>query len=119
MSGPGTRLVLWRHGRTGFNAQHRFQGRRDVPLDEIGLAQARAAAPHLAALGPAAIISSPLSRALGTAEALAGLTGLPVERDGRLVEVDVGDWAGLTPAEAGVGPGRGPGPGGGGDALRV
>ena len=118
MSGPGTRLVLWRHGRTGFNAQHRFQGRRDVPLDEIGLAQARAAAPHLAALGPAAIISSPLSRALGTAEALAGLTGLPVERDGRLVEVDVGDWAGLTPAEAGVARADGRAPWGEDDDFR-
>ncbi|WP_170175716.1 histidine phosphatase family protein [Propionibacterium australiense] len=34
MIDQGTRLVLWRHGRTGFNVRHRFQGRQDVPLAE-------------------------------------------------------------------------------------
>ena len=46
----GRRLVLWRHGRTSWNASQRFQGQSDVPLDEVGVVQAAAAARVLARL---------------------------------------------------------------------
>ena len=46
------RLVLWRHGQTAWNLERRAQGQIDVPLDEVGLAQARQAALRLAALQP-------------------------------------------------------------------
>ncbi|MDQ1247314.1 MAG: glucosyl-3-phosphoglycerate phosphatase [Actinomycetota bacterium] len=89
------RLVLWRHGRTQWNLDHRFQGQLDVPLDEAGLAQAAAAAKQLAQLPPTAIISSDLGRAQVTAGHLAALTGLPVMLDERLRETYAGGWQGL------------------------
>ena len=93
------KLVLWRHGRTAWNAERRFQGHSDVPLDQTGQAQARDAAPYLAAMRPAAIFSSDLARATGTAAYLAGLTGLPVQLDKDLRERGGGAWEGLTDAE--------------------
>ena len=56
----------------------RFQGQSDIPLDEVGEAQAQRAAGLLAALRPDAIISSDLGRAMATAAPLARLTGLTV-----------------------------------------
>lgn len=90
------RVVLWRHGRTAWNVENRAQGQRDVPMDEVGVAQAADAAPHLAALDPAFVWSSDLTRARDTADALARLTGLPVVTDPRLREYDVGLRAGYT-----------------------
>jgi probable phosphoglycerate mutase len=94
-----TRLFVWRHGQTAWNAAKRLQGQIDVDLDEVGLAQAATAAPLLAAAGPAAIVSSDLLRARRTADALAALTGLPVLTDPRLRERNYGGWEGLTHAE--------------------
>jgi probable phosphoglycerate mutase len=88
------RLVLWRHGRTAWNLEHRFQGQTDVPLDDVGLRQAEAAAGLLMALRPQVIVSSDLSRARDTAQALADRTGLTVSTDVRLRETDGGSWEG-------------------------
>lgn len=93
------RIVFWRHGRTSWNAQQRFQGQSDVPLDEVGLVQVVQAAQALALLEPARIISSDLSRAAATAQALADVTGLAVEADQRLRETWAGQWEGLSRAE--------------------
>jgi probable phosphoglycerate mutase len=90
------RVVLWRHGQTIWNAEHRYQGHTDIPLDETGLAQAQRAARLLAALGPQAIIASDLSRAAETAQTLGELTGIPVRHDRRLRERSGGEWEGLT-----------------------
>jgi broad specificity phosphatase PhoE len=98
-----TRLIVWRHGQTSWNAAGRLQGQIDVDLDDTGLAQAAASAPPLAALGPDAIVCSDLLRARRTADALAALTGLPVRTDPRLRERDYGDWEGLTHAEMSAG----------------
>jgi glucosyl-3-phosphoglycerate phosphatase len=92
-------LVVWRHGLTSYNAEHRFQGQSDVPLNEVGRAQAAQAARYLAALRPSAIYSSDLSRASATADALARLTGLPVHLDKDLRERSGGSWEGLTDTE--------------------
>ena len=93
------RLVLWRHGQTRWNAEGRFQGQSDIPLDELGEQQAERAARLLAALRPSAIISSDLSRATATAAPLARLTGLTVTPAKDLRERYGGLWAGLTDAE--------------------
>jgi glucosyl-3-phosphoglycerate phosphatase len=93
------RIILWRHGRTAWNAERRFQGQTDIPLDDTGLAQASRAAKVLARLHPHRIHSSDLSRARATAEALAVLTGLPVEEDAALRETFAGQWQGLTRTE--------------------
>ncbi len=88
--------MLWRHGRTIWNAENRFQGQTDVPLDDTGEAQAALAAGRLATLCPDAIFSSDLVRATGTAAQLARLTGLAVRLDKDLRERSGGSWEGLT-----------------------
>jgi len=93
------RLVVWRHGRTAWNATGRFQGQQDIGLDDLGRRQAAAAAAELARLDVARIVASDLVRARDTAQALAELTGLPVSTDPRLREIHVGTWAGLTAHE--------------------
>lgn len=91
--------MLWRHGQTVWNAERRFQGQSDIPLDETGQAQAERAARLLAALRPDLIVSSDLSRAASTAAPLARLTGLDVTLDKDLRERHGGCWEGLTDAE--------------------
>jgi probable phosphoglycerate mutase len=93
------RVVLWRHGRTEWNASSRFQGTTDVPLDAVGVAQAERAARDLASLGPQRIVSSDLERARVTAQALAGLVDLEVGTDPDLRETYAGDWQGLVREE--------------------
>jgi probable phosphoglycerate mutase len=93
------RLIVWRHGRTEWNLQDKIQGQADIPLDSVGVDQARAAASRLAALAPTRLFTSDLQRAVATAGELALLTGLKVEYDEALREIDVDDWAGLTMAE--------------------
>lgn len=90
------RIVLVRHGRTAWNLARRGQGHTDVPLDEVGLDQARVAAPWLAGFAPRAVWSSDLSRARVTATYAADHLGLPVRVDERLREFDLGERAGVT-----------------------
>ena len=91
--------MLWRHGQTIWNAENRFQGQTDIPLDETGEAQAERAARLLAALRPDVIVSSDLRRAASTAAPLARITGLPVTLDKDLRERSGGVWEGLTDIE--------------------
>jgi glucosyl-3-phosphoglycerate phosphatase len=91
--------VLWRHGQTTWNAERRFQGQSDIPLDATGQAQAERAARLLAGLHPDMIVSSDLSRATSTAAPLARLTGLDVILDKDLRERHGGCWEGLTDTE--------------------
>ena len=91
--------MLWRHGQTIWNAEARFQGQTDIPLDETGQAQAERAARLLAALRPDLIFSSDLQRAASTAAPLSRLTGLPVTLDKDLRERSGGAWEGLTDLE--------------------
>ncbi len=94
------RLVLWRHGRTEWNATGRFQGQLDPSLDEEGRNQATLAAPHLLAIGlpreETVVVSSDLSRAAETAATLTALLGVPLRLDARLREHGMGSWEGLT-----------------------
>jgi glucosyl-3-phosphoglycerate phosphatase len=90
------RIVLWRHGRTEWNALRKFQGQQDIPLDDVGQQQARDAAAKLAMLAPSRIISSDLQRAFVTAQALAEKTGVEVVTDPNLRETFAGDWEGRT-----------------------
>ncbi|HXF71328.1 MAG TPA: histidine phosphatase family protein [Actinomycetota bacterium] len=95
-----SRVFVVRHGRTAWNAGERFRGRSDLPLDERGLAEAARAAARLARERPAVLATSPLRRAVQTAEVIAAACGLePVVHDG-LTDLDHGAWTGLSPAEA-------------------
>jgi glucosyl-3-phosphoglycerate phosphatase len=90
------RVLLLRHGRTAWNAQRRFQGQADPPLDEVGRAQAYEIATLIAALEPQLLVSSDAQRAVQTAEPIAELTGLTLTLDARLRERSLGHWEGLT-----------------------
>jgi glucosyl-3-phosphoglycerate phosphatase len=94
-----TRLVLWRHGQTDWNAAGRVQGQLDSDLSDVGRGQAEQAARRLAAYHPDLLISSDLRRAADTAGALSAVTGLDVEYDARLRERHHGLWQGLVGTE--------------------
>ncbi|MEY2445900.1 MAG: ribonuclease / adenosylcobalamin/alpha-ribazole phosphatase [Ilumatobacteraceae bacterium] len=87
--------MLVRHGRTAANATQRLQGRLDLPLDEVGQAQVANLASWLGR--PDRVISSPLQRAMQTAEAF----GVTYEIDDRWVELDYGSLDGVPVAEVG------------------
>lgn len=90
------RVLLVRHGRTAWNAERRFQGQADPPLDDVGRAQAYEAAGLLATLAPDIVVSSDAMRAMQTAMPIGELTGLDVLPDARLRERSLGHWEGLT-----------------------
>ena len=95
------RIILVRHGQTEWNRVERFRGRADVPLNETGLAQAQATGQRVAEeWQPVAVYSSPLSRAVKTAGAIAQHFGLSVQIHNGLTDIDYGQWQGLTPDEA-------------------
>jgi broad specificity phosphatase PhoE len=89
-------VLLARHGETDDNAARRFQGHRDPPLNQLGRAQALALGEELAGAGIRELWSSPLLRAHETATIAGRQLGLQPRLDPRLMEVDVGDWAGRT-----------------------
>ncbi|WP_027341266.1 histidine phosphatase family protein [Hamadaea tsunoensis] len=95
----GTRIILWRHGNTDWNAEHRVQGQTDVPLNDLGRRQAAEAAAKLALLKPAALVSSDLQRAARTADALGDILDVRPERDARLRERGFGLWETFTTPE--------------------
>ena len=96
-----TRIILVRHGQTEWNRNERFRGQADIPLNETGLAQAQATGKRVVAeWQPVAVYSSPLSRAVKTAEAIASQFQLPVQIHPGLTDIDYGEWQGLTPDEA-------------------
>src|ERR1700712_3896727 len=90
------RLVILRHGRTAWNAERRYQGQEDPPLDEVGNAQAIEVAALVAAMRPDVVVSSDLRRAQQTAHKIAALTGHQLSYDRRLRERHLGHWQGLT-----------------------
>ena len=98
---PGVTLYLIRHGETDWNRAQRYQGQRDIPLNDTGRAQARrngavlkGLLPQIAALD---FVSSPLSRAIETMELLRAEMGLDPKayrRDPQIREVHYGHWEG-------------------------
>ncbi|WP_460717618.1 acid phosphatase [Nocardia heshunensis] len=98
MSGAEFRLILLRHGETEWSAARRHTGRTDVPLTELGEAQAKAAGKLLYDLDlqHPLVLTSPRRRATHTAE-LAGLGHAIIDDD--LVEWDYGEYEGLTTPE--------------------
>ncbi len=88
-------LILVRHGETVLNAAGIAQGWNDSALSETGRRQARALAERVKAHGVTAIFSSPLGRAMTTAEVLAEATGLPVTTLPDLREMCYGEWEGM------------------------
>ncbi len=91
-----TRIVLIRHGETGWNTEGRLQGHQDIPLNALGQRQAATLADALRGEGITAVISSDLGRAWHTATALAMPLGLPLSTDAGLRERCFGVLEGHT-----------------------
>jgi glucosyl-3-phosphoglycerate phosphatase len=100
---PVSRVIVWRHGRTEWNVEGRFQGQQDPPLVEAGRREAARAARHLVAGGLRAddvvVATSDLIRAVDTATALTDLLGVRLHVDSGFREHGLGSWEGLTRAE--------------------
>ncbi|MFM1785776.1 MAG: hypothetical protein RLZZ108_800 [Actinomycetota bacterium] len=94
-----TTIALLRHGQTDWNIDFRLQGTSDIPLNETGLAQARAAAEAIS--GPwDVIVSSPLDRAVKTAQIVAERQGLgDLQIDALLLERSFGEAEGMLYTE--------------------
>ncbi len=90
-------ILLIRHCEVPGEYRGRYIGSTDVPLSEAGRAAARNLAPQLASFAPETIVSSPLRRAVETAELAA--PGREIRFDPRLTEIDFGAWEALTFAE--------------------
>ncbi len=99
MSQAVDRVYLVRHGRTVLNADGRLRGLSDPPLDEVGKAEVARLAGVLAAKHPKVIVSSPLRRAVATAEAIARAANISVVVDARLNDRDYGPSTGAVKAE--------------------
>lgn len=86
-------IYIIRHGQTELNSRHALQGRSDHPLDEIGIEQAKEAAVLLSSVQFDKVYSSPLQRAVQTAEIVA--PGVAALLDDRLIEMDYGPYEGM------------------------
>ncbi|MCB1644377.1 MAG: histidine phosphatase family protein [Pseudomonadales bacterium] len=89
-----TRIHLFRHGESLWNLQGRMQGRKDSPLSEKGIQQARDASKRLADIRLGAVYCSPSSRTRTTAEYLLGKQKLEILEHEGLSEIDLGAWEG-------------------------
>ena len=107
---PVPTIYYIRHGETAWNAEGRFQGTQDIPLNDLGRSQAIAAGVILGGLlardghEPSALpfVASPLGRARITMELVRGALKLPpadYSVDNRLREIGYGQWEGLTLSE--------------------
>ncbi len=92
---------LVRHGRTAWNVQRRVMGWLDEGVEPVARRDAEVVADALAGEDVAAIVSSPLRRALQTAGPLANRVGIEPRLDDRVGELRVGPWEGLTEDEIG------------------
>lgn len=88
-----------RHGETDWNRRQIFRGTHDIPLNENGRAQAKLLGMGLKDRSIAAVYTSPLSRAVETAEIALGQKGVKIGLDERLTDLCYGDWQGLEEAE--------------------
>lgn len=99
-------IYILRHGETVFNTQGRYQGELDSPLTDVGINQVRQNADILKSIignpNEWKVVSSPLGRALQSTEIICETIGYDfgkIDKDNRLSEVAVGEWAGLTTKE--------------------
>lgn len=97
-------LYVIRHGQTNFNAEGRFQGRMDIPLNDFGRSQAKGNGEKLKTLLAGKpedydFVSSPLGRARETMEIVRQEMGLDLKQyrtDPQLAEISFGDFEGHT-----------------------
>ena len=89
-------IYLLRHGETDWNTEHRLQGREDIPLNENGIRMTHQAKKMLDGVHIDYLLSSPLSRAVTTAEIISQYIGVPVTIEDDLTERDFGSLSGVS-----------------------
>ena len=92
-------IILVRHGETEWNVGEIYRGRADVALDEVGIKQAELLGKYLSGLKLDTIYSSPLRRALDTANIMAQYHNVRVQVNNGLIDFDYGEWQGLPDKE--------------------
>jgi broad specificity phosphatase PhoE len=98
--GAMVKLILARHGETVWNVEKIYRGRTDVNLDEVGIKQAELLGKYLSNWKLEAIYSSPLKRALDTANIIARYHKVDVHIAEGLIDFDYGEWQSLSEKEA-------------------
>ncbi len=88
-------IYVVRHGETLWNKEEVFRGRKDIPLNETGEKQAEKVGTYFAGISLSRIVSSPLQRALQTAEAIGKTTGVFIETIEEFTDINFGIWEGL------------------------
>ncbi len=94
------KLILVRHGETVWNVEKIYRGRTDVNLDEVGIKQAKLLGKYLSNWELEAIYSSPLRRAIDTANIIARYHKIAVQVTRGLIDFDYGEWQSLPEQEA-------------------
>ncbi len=92
-------LYIVRHGQTAWNKEEVFRGTKDIPLNDVGQKEAAALGDYLKGISFDAIYTSPLSRAIQTAEAVARSVGLAPKVDDSLIDLNFGSWQGVSHEE--------------------
>ena len=92
-------ILLLRHGETNWNIEQRFQGSRDLPLNEKGEEQARQVSLRIKSWHPEFVVSSPLMRAFKTSVLASGWHEESIKRDPDLCEINFGVWEGCSTHE--------------------
>jgi broad specificity phosphatase PhoE len=90
------KLYVLRHGETEWNKEEIFRGRKDIPLNAAGMKQVVKAGGYFTGKPVEKILSSPLSRAVQTAQAIGRVTGVPVEATEELTDINFGVWEGRS-----------------------
>lgn len=93
-------IIIVRHGETAWNKADRFRGLMDIELDETGRRQAALTAIRIAALPVTAVYSSPVSRAMETAQIIANPLELDVQKVHDIRDISFGQFEGLTVEQA-------------------
>ncbi|MBV8699088.1 MAG: histidine phosphatase family protein [Bradyrhizobium sp.] len=96
---PSRAFLFARHGATDWNRDGRFQGRTDNPINDEGIAQAFAIARRLRRMHVDQIVTSPLLRAVKTAEIIAAASATPVAADDDLIAFNYGNLEGQVVTE--------------------
>jgi len=91
-----TNIYIVRHGETQWNKEEVFRGRKDIPLNETGQKQAEMVGLYFRDKGIKRIVSSPLARAVQTAEAISKTTGMAVVSTEEFTDINFGAWEGLS-----------------------
>ena len=94
-----TEIIIARHGETEWNVSEVFRGQIDIALNETGVKQAELLAGYLSTSNIEAVYSSPLQRALKTAEIIARSRQLKVNVEPDLLDFNFGRWQGLSHQE--------------------